>query len=40
MNRRYPMTDQIDPGPRAGFTDMALSSKDDWLVIMGQLTEL
>lgn len=34
------MTEQIDPGPRAVFTDMSQSTREDWMVIMGQRTEL
>jgi len=34
------VTDIVDPGPRADFTDMAQSTREDWMVIMAQRTEL
>ena len=33
------MTD-LHQAPRASFTDMSTSTKEDWMVIMGQRTEL
>jgi hypothetical protein len=33
------MTD-LHEAPRASFTDMSTSTKEDWMVIMGQRTEL